>query len=240
MNRSHHFTWGLLLLISLTASSQQRVVDVGKEETSPLSGLFMVLGGEPISFARYVKVVEGSPFFSEDWMSGSLVLPEGKRYDSMHLKIDLITDEVHYQDKAGNPLIATSRIREIWLNETGTAKKYHFVHSSFIGSGTAAASGWHLLLAEGPAMLFKKPVKEIIETKPYGSATAEQRITTASRYFILYNNTFTPVKNLAAISELLSDQAAALQQFISSNKLKGKTDGDYISLVSYYNSLPVK
>ena len=39
---------------------QQRVVDVGKEETSPLSGLFFVLGGEPYSLAKYVRVVEGS------------------------------------------------------------------------------------------------------------------------------------------------------------------------------------
>ena len=38
----------ILLLSSLTMG-QQRVVDVGKEETSPLSGLFFVLGGEPYS-----------------------------------------------------------------------------------------------------------------------------------------------------------------------------------------------
>lgn len=230
----------LFLLFASASLSQQRVVDVGKEDTSPMSGLFLVLGGEPISLARYVKVVEGTPYFSDDWMTGSLVLPEGKKYENIQLKIDLMADEVHYQDKEGNPLIANNRIREIWLNESSSGKKYHFVHSSFIGSGTAAASGWHLLLADGAAMLFKKPVKEMVETKPYGSATAEQRITTTSRYFILYNNGFTPVKSLSAIGDVLTDKKSELQQYISSNKLKGKSDGDYISLVSYYNSLSVK
>ena len=53
-------TAALFLLLSPLISGQQRVVDVGKEETSPLSGLFFVLGGEPYSLARYVRVVEGS------------------------------------------------------------------------------------------------------------------------------------------------------------------------------------
>ncbi|MBM3416084.1 MAG: hypothetical protein FJY20_06480 [Bacteroidetes bacterium] len=237
---------GQYILVSLAvfscfaAQPQQRVVDVGKEDTSPMSGLFLVLGGEPISLARYVKVVEGTPYFSDGWMLGSLVLPAGKRYDSIRLKIDLLADEVHYQDRAGNPLIANNRIREIWLTDSAEKKRYHFVHSSFIGSGTAAAAGWHLLLAEGKALLFKKPVKEIMETKPYGSATTEQHITTASRYFILYNNTFTTVKSLSSVAELLTGNTAELQQYIGANRLKGKSDADYISLVSYYNSLHVK
>lgn len=37
-------TAALFLLLSPLISGQQRVVDVGKEETSPLSGLFFVLG----------------------------------------------------------------------------------------------------------------------------------------------------------------------------------------------------
>ena len=225
------------LLATVTAWSQQRVVNVDKDDVSPLSGLFFVLGGEPYSLARYVKVTEGSSFFNEQWLPGSLILPAGKKYDSVQIKIDLLADEVHYQDRSGNPLIATSRIREIWLTDSLSNKKYHFVHSSFIGSGTSAAAGWHLMLTDGPAFLFKKLQKEIIETKPYGSATAEQHITTSGRYFVLSNNTLSPVKSLSVIADLLSDKKAELVQFISSNKLKGKSDGDFISLVTYYNSL---
>jgi hypothetical protein len=226
-----------LLSLFFCPVRSQRVVDVNKEDVSPLSGLFLVLGGEPISLARYVKVVEGSPFFSEQWMMGTLILPGGTKYDSVRIRLDLMADEVHYQDKSGNQLIANNRIREIWLTDSVTQKRYHFIHSSFIGSGTAATAGWHLMLAEGAAILFKKPHKEILETKPYGSATFEQHITTAGRYLILSDKIFTPVKSLSAIADLLSNMKAELGQYISSNKLKGKSDGDYISLVSYYNSL---
>lgn len=229
----------LFLALSMQSYGQQRVVDVGKEETSPLSGLFFVLGGEPYSFARYVRVVEGSPFFSEEWRLGTMILPGGKRYDSIELKIDLLADEVHYKDLKGNPLIATTRIREIWLNgEAG--KKFHFVHSSFIGTGTAATAGWHQMLTEGSAILFGKPVKEITEVKPYGSSVSEQRITTVTRYFILSDNKLSPIKSLNAIPELFSQKADQLKQFISTNKLKGKAEGDYISLVTFYNSLTVQ
>lgn len=233
-------TFILVNLLAYRATGQNRVVDVGKEDVSPLSGLFMVLGGQPISMAKYIKVVEGTPYFSDEWMRGTLIMEGGKKYDSISLKIDLLADEVHYLDAKGNEYIADNRIREIWLTETATRKKYHFVHSSFIGSGTAAAAGWHQLLAEGPAMLFKKSKKEIIETKPYGSATTEQSITTASKYFILKDNTFTPVKSLSVIAELLIDKKSELESYISTNRLKGKTDGDFIGLVSYYNSLQPK
>ncbi|MGQ0740248.1 MAG: hypothetical protein ACT4OJ_14445 [Bacteroidota bacterium] len=238
MKPARHFIMVCFLLATVAARPQLRVVNVDKDDVSPLSGLFFVLGGEPYSLVRYVKVVDGTPFFSEQWMRGSLILPAGKKYDSVQIKIDLLADEVHYQDKSGNPLIATSRIREIWLTDSATQKKYHFVHSSYIGTGTSATAGWHLLLAEGAALLFKKLYKEILETKPYGSATAEQRITTGIRYCILYNNIFSPLKSLSAIPDVLSGKKNELLQYISSNKLKGKSDGDYISLVSYYNSLP--
>lgn len=227
------------LLLSSPTMGQQRVVDVGKEETSPLSGLFFVLGGEPYSLAKYVRVVEGSPFFNEEWQLGSMILPGGKRYDSIELKIDLLADEVHYKDLKGNPLIATTRIREIWLKDE-KGKKYHFVHSSFIGTGTAAAAGWHQLLTDGSAILFGKPVKEITEVKPYGSSVSEQRITTVTRYFILHDNKLTPLKSLNSIPDLFTQKADQLKQYISTNKLKGKSESDYISLVTYYNSIAVQ
>lgn len=229
-----------LLLNSSGLSAQQKVIDVGKEDVSPLSGLFTAVGGEPVSFARYVKVVEGSPFFSDDWMPGTLVMPSGKKFDSIQVKIDLLADEVHYQDKAGNPLIATSQLREIWLKDASGSRKTHFVHSSYIGSGTGASQGWHQMLTDGRAILLKKQIKEILETKPYGSSVTEQRIQTTARYFILLNNKLLSVKSLSAIPELIPEETESLRQYISSNKLKGKTDGDYISLISYFNSLPVR
>lgn len=212
----------------------------GKGRNQSTQWSVLCAGGEPYSLARYVRVVEGSAFFDDNWRLGSMVLPAGKKYDSIELKIDLLADEIHYKDKAGNPLIATTSIREIWLQDEKAKKKFHFVHSSFIGSNTAAATGWHQLLAEGKVLLFKKHIKEIVEVKPYGSATNEQHINTVYRYFLLHNNVFSPLKSLSAIPELLSDKTEELRLYISNNKLKGKGDSDYISLVSYYNSLTIQ
>jgi hypothetical protein len=235
----HVITTCIIALVSVPCYAQQRVVDVGKDDISPLSGLYNVIGGQPISMARYVKVVDGTPFFLNDrWMWGNLVVSGGKKYDSIRLRLDLMANEVHYKDRKGNEMIADNVLRELWLMDSVSKKKYHFVHSSFIGSGTAAAFGWHQLLTEGNAMLFKKIQKEITETQPYGSATTEQRINTSHKYFILWNNNFHPVKSIASVAEILSDKTAELQEYISANRLsKGKTDADYISLLAYYNSL---
>ena len=95
-------------------------------------------------------------------------------------------------------------------------------------------------MIEKGIMRLGKPVKEITEVKPYGSSVSEQRITTLTRYFILHDNKFTPLKSLNSIPELFPQKADQLKQYISTNKLKGKSAGDYISLVTYYNSLAVQ
>ena len=83
--------------------------------------------------------------------------------------------------------------------------------------------------------MYKKLTKVITETKPYGSATTEQVIHTSSRYFILYNNQLIRIKKFRDLADILSDKKTEVLSFITSNKLNGKSDEDYNSLLSYYN-----
>lgn len=221
-------------------SAQQKVANVDKDDISPVSGPFFVLGGEPFSLVKYVRVVDGSPFFKDEWMPGVIVLPGGTRYDSLELKLDLLDNKIHYKDQKGNDLIASNPVRELWLNEPSSGEIFHFIHSSFLNPGTVLAPGWYQQLAGGNLRLFKQTIKQITETRPYSSATMEQRISSGPRYLLLQDSNVIPLKSISEFPSRFPLQKTALEQYISSRKLKGKSDKDYISLVNYYNSLSLQ
>lgn len=231
---------GGLLAAGLGVSAQQKVANVDKDEVSPVSGPFFVLGGEPFSMVKYVRVVDGSPFFRDEWMPGVIVMPGGTRYDSLQLKLDLLANEIHYLDPKGNDLIASNPVRELWLHETSTGEIFHFIHASFFNPGSAVAPGWCQVLATGTVGLLKHTVKQISETRPYSSATMEQRISSSPRFLLLQGNNIIPLKSISEFPSLFPANKRGLEQYISSRKLKGKTDNDYIGLVNYYNSLSVQ
>lgn len=233
----HSSILSLLLVSFVHAAAQQKVANVDKDEVSPLASPFFLLGGEPFSLVKYVKVVDGSPYFREDWMPGVIVLPHGTRYDSLQLKLDLLANEVHYQDPKGNELITNNEIRELWLNDPATGTIHHFVHASYFDPAVQAPGGWYEQLLAGKAWLFKRIVKQITETKPYSASVAEQRISSVNQYLVLHGKQLTPIKSISAFPPLFPEKRSALEQFIAAEKLKGKSDKDYISLVTYYNGL---
>ena len=224
-------------LIGSITTSAQRVVDVDKSDANPNRGNFFTVAGNPISLIKYIRVVEGSPFFSESWMTGSILLTDGRLCNNISLKLDLLSNEIYFLGVSGKELIATVPVAELILRDSINGTEYFFVNAAAFVAAPAPEAGWFLLLCEGNVSLFKKFQKNIRETRPYGAATFEQTILTTSAYYLLFNNTFYPVKKFSMLPEILSNKNLALGQFMKKNGLSGKTDEDYVALVQYYNSI---
>jgi len=204
------------------------------------SSLFYIVGGEPVSTAKYVRVVEGSPYFNESWMKGKVVMNRGARYDSILLRLDLLENALHYLAKDRQEMIATSPVKSIILSDSVSGKEYPFVNSLFLQATGTIQPGWYQLLATGQVALFKRFVKTISENKPYGSATVEQIITTSVHYFVMVNSVFIAIKKFKELPDLLKDKKNELKAYITSKNLSGKSDADYLALISYYNGLVAK
>jgi hypothetical protein len=163
----------LFLLQALAVCCQQnKVVDVGKEIVNVSPARFFTVGGEPVSNAKYIRVVEGTPYFNEAWMKGSLDLSDGHGYENLWLKIDLMDNSLLYLDVDGKEMIATSVIKNLRLIDSVTGKKYDFVHSSFIVSSSKIEPGWYQILTSGKATVFKRYVKLLTKQ----NLTARQRM----------------------------------------------------------------
>ena len=85
----------LFILPAFACYSQQtKVVNVGKEELRISPNQFYTVNGEPVSSTKYIRVVEGTPYFNETWMKGSLDLSDGRGYENLWLKLDLADHSV--------------------------------------------------------------------------------------------------------------------------------------------------
>jgi hypothetical protein len=230
----------LLLVVSL--SDAQRTIDVNKVEVTPNRGLYYVVGGQPFSLAKYTKVTEGTPFFNDKWMSGSVIVKSGEQYDNQLLRLDLMDNQLHYLDSVGTEMITTEKVVEVLLSDTISGKQYHFVYSTAIAvpASERPGPGWYQLLSTGSANLFRLFQKELLESRPYGSATFEESIKTTSVFFVAYKNSFSRIKKIKDIPEILDNHKSELNNYISKNGLSGKTETDYISLLDYYNSIQTK
>src|SRR5215471_11473236 len=80
-------------------ASAQRVVDVGKQEVRAGDAeFFFVVSGTPFINTKFVRVVQGSPYFRDQWLKGSVTVNGGKEYSNILFKLELIDNQVHFTD----------------------------------------------------------------------------------------------------------------------------------------------
>jgi hypothetical protein len=221
-----------LLVTALNAGSQ-KVIDIGKNNYSISPGNFF-------TNVKYFKLVEGSPYFNENWMRGSVITSQGTKYDSIMLRLDLYENVLQYIDPQGNEMVATSPIRAVILSDSITGKKYEFDNASFINATNKIESCWYQLLTDGRAALYKKIEKTFSESRPYGSATLERRMTDEAQYFIFVNSVFTRVKKIKDIPQFLPDKKEEMTKYINSKNLNSKSDSDFANVLDHYNGIASK
>ena len=229
----HIFTAAACFLSIISVA--QKTIDVDKITGVPQNTFYSV-GGEPFVNVKFVRLISGTPYFSDEWMKGTGVSGTGVTYKAGVLKLDLFDNKVHFLDAGGNEMISTSPLKELLLTDTLSGKSYHFVHSSLFASPTIK-QGWYLLLAAGTIGLYQYFSKMISETKPYGSATTEQHIITKDEYYVYHNATLQQIKKPKDLPAILTDHKKELEEFLNKNSKNGSLAEQLIASVNFYNNL---
>lgn len=230
----------LFSIACLQIASAQKVIDVSKENVTIGSNTFYSVGGEPFVNAKFVSLVEGTPYFKNDWMRASVIMPLGKEYKDVEVKLNLFDQQLHYKGEKDAELVATTPIKSVIIYDPSNGSKYQFVHSSFILVTTdqPAKRGWFQLLDSGKASLYKTFTKEISENRPYGSATVEQKMRTTETYLVYYNNAFLEIKKIKEAPKVLANKEKELEEYLSKkDDKKTSLDERMRALINYYNSL---
>lgn len=221
--------------IASIALSQQ-VVNVDKDEYNA-GNLFFSVGGEPVVKAKFIRLVDGSPFFLDMWLNSTITTTMGKVYNNIPVKLDLLEGKFHYLDPKGVEFIASTPIKEVTLKDSVKSENYRFVSSFNL---PMLKGGWYVPLAEGSVSLFKSFTKTIREIKPYNSAVSEQSIVTKEKYILIYNNQAFYLKNDKDVPSILADKKEALETFMKAQNKKQALETRLIETIAFYNTLVIK
>jgi hypothetical protein len=222
--------------LSFSAVSQ-KTVDVDKETDRGALNYVYTVAGTPFVTAKFARVVEGSPFFNEQMMHGAIILSGGKEYKNMMIRLNLLEAQVNYLDEKQIELVASTPVKEVVLWDTINKNDHRFIFSDFIEATIKPERDFYELLQAGKAELYKQHKKDILETKPYGSATIEQTIQTKKLYYILLNKQWTRIKKLNDLISVLSDKKDEIHKFINDKKLSGDSETNFEAVIFYYNNL---
>lgn len=216
----------------------QQVVDVSKENSGVSTNTFFSVGGEPFVTTKFVNLVEGSPYFKDDWMNAILVDAKNNQYKAKSVKLDLMDNKIHFLDDGGREMLASVDARQIIFSDAG-GNNFKFVHSSALSTDAKSIKqGWYLWLASGKASLYKYFTKTLTEMRPYNSATYEQYVKTKESYLIFYNNSFLEIKKLKDAPSVLANKKAELENFLKTkDKETDSMDDRFVALIDFYNSL---
>lgn len=222
----------ILALLIFTAINAQRDFSTGNTSTNVMHSVHGTIAG-----SKYDDIKNGSPYFSDQWMTSTIYLIDGKEINGINVKIDLLANRVIYQQN-NIAYEADAIIKKIVMEEDDRSKKFQFINASTIGiTEKALPNEWYLLLEEGKASLYKGIQKKLEESRQYGSAVIEKTVTTKETYFLYYNNAFIKIDRINELTKVLTNKKHELQQYIETQNLKKLTDENIAQVVKYFNTL---
>ena len=226
----------LLVMISAAVSAQQNV-NVDKNDQSALT-FFDVVGGAPIMRAKFTRLVEGSPYFNDEWSKGRVLIENNtSEFKNVFVRLNLLEVTLEFRDPHGEQLTCSSPVRRVKLVDAARATEAVFVHSTFLPAEKEFKKAeWLQELSVGKMNLYKWHKKRLIESRPYNSATYEQRISTVFQYYVMVNDQFVKIKRAADIIGLAGDKKNQLEEYIKTKNLDGKDETAMTEVVAYYNS----
>ncbi|HEY0677112.1 MAG TPA: hypothetical protein VGD17_02455 [Chitinophagaceae bacterium] len=233
---------GLIMLCSVCAYGQRRVdVDANMDVTLQPGAFFTSVNGIPAVTNIYYRVVDGTAFFRDEWLKGSVSIEKGREYQNLTLKLDLLENTLYFKDGKGNEMVCTTPVNGISLKDPTQGKVFRFAHIKFIPAlAELKLNCWLEVLANGPVQLYSQYKKTVSESRPYGQATLEQRILTTNLYYLVIDNRMVKVKRIADIAKALPSNQTEIQAWLKANNVEDKNPSDFARLVDWYNGLTAK
>lgn len=229
-------------LLSSLGGYSQRVVDLASHDFSLSLGqtLIGVADDHPVSQDKYRDILDGSPYFKDQWMQGLALFREGKAFARVLIRLNILENEVDYKNSKGQEMVATAPLKQITLVDSITGEEFTFVPgSTWKGEYKELDNAWLQVLANDKVSLLRLIHKKIQVTNPsYGTTITERSIVTDESYYVQMKGHLIRIKKWDDLVRLFKDQKDVLSQYIRSNKLKGRSMEEYRQLVHYYNSIP--
>ncbi len=227
-----------IILIGFTLSSFSQnngIVVPGKWSTQ----IFITdVNGQPFQ-NKYDKYV-GSIFLYDDFRLANITLQNGKAFEKVKTKIDLLNQEMVFLSTDGKlGILNNGQVKEIrFIGEPNDSTSKRVFRTGFPKVDVLNPSSFYEVLADGKLMLLKSLMKYAVENKNELSGEVNRLIENAENIYTFKDNQMKRLKkDREVIYDLMADKRTemALKQRSLNPNLKNITE--LVNLVKFYNSL---
>ena len=224
-----------LLVVLLSVPALGRAQDGFVSENRSMT--YDVFDRNGKAFVNPAPDVAGSPFLFDTWRSCTVILTNHVRLDSVSVRINVLTQQVHVLDPHGNELeLEKGYVTEILAGAPGsTSARYK---TGFPAVDFQSTGNLYEVRASGKLWLLRSVRKIIAEKKNDMSGEINREYATYEDYYVFDGSKMRRVKKEKAwLLDLLADKKDSIAAFISTNKLKIKSYDEIQRTIDYYNSL---
>jgi hypothetical protein len=229
--------WLSYLFISLFLLPGAKAQPLPTVETRPgIPGFMVDLKGE-VLVNKYSKVTEGSPFFSDDWLKGKFIGTDGKLYDNLAIKLDLVENDIYFLNDQAKEMILKTPVNYLHLSNPMTGQSFSFIKTDLLCQSNPKT--WFQVLDTGKAWLLKSEPKQVSELTTYASAVKEEKIISGVYYYILFKQECFPIKSAQELWEKLNNQKPGFAEKTTAKGPAKKSEEELIRLTRRFNEKPL-
>jgi hypothetical protein len=190
--------------------------------------------GVPLDAKSEAKF-EGSVFINDQYQTGRITI-NGKQYSDVLIKLNIERNVVYFQ-KDGIELVPAGVVNVVEFLDPLTGKYNQVFKNGFPPTGRNTSQTYYQVLDSGSALLLKHVGVVLRESSLYGQETVTKKYEKVKSYYFFVNGKLVPAKKSDDVLAAMNDKRAAVQIFISSNKIKVNKEEDLKLLAAHYNKL---
>lgn len=193
--------------------------------------------GRPVLTNSNNYVADGSPFLFEDYLPAEVTFKTGKVYKDVKAKINLVDNELLFMDDKGQEMIAAASVTSVKFLKPGGSQDV--LLESPGNSINATRAPVYQVLVNGKASLLKQISITYTEARKYGEGSMTRTYKKNETFYAVFPGQQPQKfeKTKAAIAALFGDKQAMILAFIDEQKLRAKTEADFIKIFEYYSTL---
>ena len=179
--------------------------------------------------------IRGTPFLVDKWQKGSVLTVKGI-YQNLELKFDAYENKLYFNKndesfEFQDPIISFTFIP----NSSDTSLNMKYI-KGLSGSGLTP-NQFVKVLAEGKVSLYRSDIKAVSEMSEINAGMVKT-FANVTRYYVVKDKVTQLIKiNKSEIMNLVKDQEAKIQAYISEHKISIKNESDAAEILFYYNQL---
>lgn len=228
------FLWMFISQINAQVEIEIKTLQPGKISS------FQAYGMGNLSNEIPLDRINGSPFFNEEWQMTTLLGSNKREKWLCKVKLNLVTNEIHYLDKSDNELVLESGLikKTIIRDNIDTSKiiaifEYHDEPPIL----EVEKKGLYTQVLNQGSYSILKYNKRLLTSKDSLFGTQKKYFFTDNQYyFVKHQAQITLLKKLNTdnILSVLPNSSVYIS-WIKSNKINLRKEADIITFINYYN-----